>query len=348
MFSQFDKQMMRRAIQLAQIPGVKVAPNPMVGAVITLNEKIIGEGYHKQYGASHAEVNAIESVVDKSLLNQSTIYVNLEPCSHFGKTPPCSDLIVKSGFKRVVIGCSDSNKVVSGKGIAQVKNAGIQVDVGCCEEDARFINRRFFTFHELKRPYIILKWAQTKDGYIDKLPENRGEGVQWITAPETKIITHKWRSDEQAIVVGWKTILNDNPKLTVRKIAGDSPIRIIIDPHCQAPTDAAVFTDGYQTICLVKKNDYFDMNKLVEVMELGQDFTLDKILQSLFQRNYISIFVEGGATTLDQFITAEKWDEARVYEGKTEFINGVPAPNMPKEVFKKETYGTDLINYYYK
>lgn len=346
-FSQADKTFMDRAIQLARLGGVDVAPNPMVGAVIVVDEKIVGEGYHKSFGEAHAEVNAVNSVHNKSVLNNATIYVSLEPCSHFGKTPPCADLIVKHQFKRVVIACQDTFSKVSGKGIERIRSAGIQVDVGLHEEQAREINKRFFTYHEKKRPYVILKWAQTKDRFMDRHPEERSNGVNWITQPETKLFVHKWRSEEQAILVGWKTVVNDNPQLNVRTVAGRSPYRFVIDPGCNSPTDSTVFTDGNKTTILVTHNRFEDLPNNVEIIELD-NINPRSVLEVIYSKQFLSVFVEGGGTTLERIIESGLWDEARVFEGDPYFKNGLVAPKInlqPTQILK---LGKDTLYYFNK
>ncbi|MDC3253246.1 bifunctional diaminohydroxyphosphoribosylaminopyrimidine deaminase/5-amino-6-(5-phosphoribosylamino)uracil reductase RibD, partial [Crocinitomicaceae bacterium] len=226
-----DEQYMKRCIQLASMGKGNVAPNPLVGALIVIGNRVIGEGYHQKFGEAHAEVNAIDSVEDKTILSQSTLYVSLEPCAHFGKTPPCADLILKYNFKRVVIGCTDTFKQVSGKGINQLKNAGIDVQVGVLEKECRELNKHFFTFQEKNRPFVFLKWAQTAQGFIDngQINETNKRAIAWISKPEARTITHQWRAEHQAILVGKNTIKNDNPRLTVREVEGNHPIRIILD-----------------------------------------------------------------------------------------------------------------------
>lgn len=246
---------MKRCIELARNGAFFAAPNPMVGSVIVHNNTIIGEGYHAVCGQAHAEVNAVNSVKDKSLLKDSTIYVTLEPCAHFGKTPPCSDLIVEMGIPKVVIGCVDSFSEVAGKSIEKLKKAGAEVIVGVLEEECRDLNKRFFTFHEKKRPYVILKWAQTKDGFIDKLPEDKDrKGGVAISGPEAKRLVHTWRAEEQAILVGKNTVLNDNPSLTVREIEGPNPVRIILDSNGSLSKDYKVFDGEVRTIVLGKSS----------------------------------------------------------------------------------------------
>ncbi len=220
---------MRRCLQLAKMGEGNVAPNPMVGAVIVCNHKIIGEGYHQEFGGPHAEVNAINSVKDKSLLAKSTIYVSLEPCAHHGKTPPCSDLIVEHKIPKVVIGSQDTFSKVNGKGIKKLEANGCQVTCGVLEKECRKLNKRFFTFHEKKRPFVILKWAQTKDGFLDKKRNEGEKGIHWITAPETRSLVHLWRSKEMGVLVGRQTAAVDDPKLNVRDVTGKNPVRIILD-----------------------------------------------------------------------------------------------------------------------
>jgi diaminohydroxyphosphoribosylaminopyrimidine deaminase / 5-amino-6-(5-phosphoribosylamino)uracil reductase len=242
-----DEKYMLRCLELAKLGGVNVAPNPMVGAVIVHQDKIIGEGYHSVYGEAHAEVNAINSVQNKTILAESTIYVSLEPCAHFGKTPPCSDLIIHHNFKKVVVGCIDPFAEVAGKGIEKLRNADIEVRVGVLEEECIKLNKRFFTFHKEKRPYVTLKWAQTKDGFIDiNREKNKSKGIQWISSPESKVLVHTWRAEEQAILVGKNTVLNDNPSLTVRQITGKNPIRVVLDSQCEISNQYAVLNTESQ------------------------------------------------------------------------------------------------------
>lgn len=338
-----DIHFMQRALQLAALGGVDVAPNPMVGAVIVHNGKVIGEGYHQKYGEAHAEVNAVESIKDKSVLKESTMYVTLEPCAHFGKTPPCTDLLVEHQFKRVVIACVDSFSEVAGRGIERLKNNGIEVVVGVLEKEARAVNKRFFCFHEKLRPYIILKWAETSDGFIDRLPQERNTGVNWITQPETKLITHQWRSEEQAILVGWKTIENDNPSLTVREIKGTSPHRYIIDPNCSSNPESTVYTDSKPTTIFVRKNIFIGLPSNIEAIELNAELNVATILKEIWKKKHLSVFVEGGKQTLQQFINENLWDEARVYRGDTTFNQGVEAPTLSIKQYTKQCVGKDQL-----
>ncbi len=332
---------MRRCFDLA-IKGIGfVSPNPMVGSVIVHNGKIIGEGFHEKYGHHHAEVNAINSVKDKNLLKESTIYVNLEPCAHFGKTPPCSDLIIQSQIPKVVIGCIDSFSEVAGKGIEKMKKAGIQVTHGILENDSRFLNRRFFTFHEKKRPYIILKWAESKDGFIDRDRSNNQKGIHWITTEETKSLVHKWRHEESGILVGKTTIAVDNPSLTVRKIKGTSPTRVVIDKDLRL--DYSAFNVGdhsVKSIILTKKNVVSSENL---IFENPVSFNLADILESLHKHDLQSIIIEGGKKTLNNFIENALWDEARILIGENKMNEGSIAPRIKMKPKEKYKFGKDQV-----
>jgi diaminohydroxyphosphoribosylaminopyrimidine deaminase / 5-amino-6-(5-phosphoribosylamino)uracil reductase len=340
-----DEKYMHRCIELALLGKSHVAPNPLVGSVIVLNDQIIGEGYHQKYGESHAEVNAIQSVQDKSCLPEATIYINLEPCAHFGKTPPCADLIIKHKFKKVVIGCIDTFSKVAGKGIQKLKDAGIIVAVGVLENECKVLNKRFFTFHTEKRPYIILKWAQSQDGYMDILRSNNEKGIAWITAPETKALVHTWRSEEASILVGRKTIEVDNPSLTVRQIKGRNPIRIILDRNLSLNETHTVFTDGNETIVFnQEKTETKDNLKWIQL----SNFNLDELLNALYLEGISSLFVEGGKDTLERFITENMWDEARVLIGQTKLNDGLKAPTLNNTPYKKEHFFQDLVLYYNK
>ncbi|MDX1652709.1 MAG: bifunctional diaminohydroxyphosphoribosylaminopyrimidine deaminase/5-amino-6-(5-phosphoribosylamino)uracil reductase RibD [Brumimicrobium sp.] len=333
---------MQRALELARLGGINVAPNPMVGAVVVSNNKIIGEGYHRNYGGPHAEVDAIEMVPVSEDLSEATIYVTLEPCAHFGKTPPCADLIVKHKLKRVVIACMDPYSEVAGKGIEKIRNAGISVDVGVLEKEARELNKRFFTFHNENRPYVILKWAQTEDGFMDRLPEDRKPGINWITGEETKKYVHEWRSREQAIMVGWKTVANDDPQLNVRLCDGPSPHRFIIDPHCKTPLTSKVIQDGNTSTIFVEKNLFPALPENVVVHELTK-FTVQDILVALHGKSILSVFIEGGAETLSNFIQQGLWDEARVLMGSVNFERGIKAPELRVDPISRETLKNDTL-----
>ncbi|MFM1811043.1 MAG: bifunctional diaminohydroxyphosphoribosylaminopyrimidine, partial [Bacteroidota bacterium] len=243
-----DEQYIQRCIDLAYQGQGKVAPNPMVGCVIVKDGVIIGEGYHEIFGGPHAEINAIRNVGDDSAIQGSTVYVSLEPCTHFGKTPPCTLAILALKPRRVVIGSRDTNPSVAGKGIDRLKREGIEVVEGVLEDECRALNKRFFTFHEKRRPYVILKWAQTQDGFLDRNREEDEVGIHWISSPETKVLVHKWRSEEQGILVGRNTILNDNPSLTVREFSGTNPTRIVIDSNLKLSKDVGVFSNEAPTL----------------------------------------------------------------------------------------------------
>lgn len=336
-----DEQYIQRCIQLAKLGEGNVAPNPMVGAVIVYNDKIIGEGYHQNYGEAHAEVNAINSVDDQSLLAASTIYVSLEPCAHFGKTPPCADLIVINKFNRVVIGCQDSFSKVEGKGIKKLKDAGIEVDIGVLELECRELNKRFFTFHEKKRPFVLLKWAETKNGLIDNgITDNKD--IAWISAPELKPVVHSWRNQQQAILVGQKTVISDNPSLTVRAINGTNPTRIIIDPQCNLNNKYSVFNSEAQTIVLNSIKD--ESSKNIRYIKL-EEINTKTILEQLYLEDIQSVLIEGGRTTLQSFIDDDLWDEANVIIGQNSFNKGTKAPILCKDFHEELIFG-DRVKYY--
>lgn len=347
----FDEKYMLRCLELANNGFGNVAPNPMVGCVIVYERKIIGEGYHQEYGKAHAEVNAIHSVKDKTLLKKSTLYVNLEPCAHFGKTPPCANLIIEYHIPRVVIGCVDSFSEVSGKGIEKLKTAGIEVVVGVLEKESLELNKRFFTFHNKKRPYIILKWAETKDGYIDveRINEIAGqtnnEVDNWITSPLSKQLVHKWRSEEAAIMVGTNTALNDNPQLNVREWNGRNPVRVVVDLHDRLPQNLHVFDKSIPTLVfsLTKQEQE---NNLTFVKINDSKNLIQEVLNELYKRNIQSIIIEGGATLLQSFIDQNLWDEARVFVGNNYFKKGLNAPVLNGNLVAKQIIDSDDLMFY--
>jgi len=347
----FDEKYLLRCLELAKNGLGNVAPNPMVGCVIVFDGKIIGEGYHQEYGKAHAEVNAIHSVKDKSLLKRSTLYVNLEPCAHFGKTPPCANLIIEYNIPRVVIGCVDSFSEVSGKGIEKLKTAGIEVVVGVLEKESLELNKRFFTFHNKKRPYIILKWAETKDGYIDveRINEIAGqtnnEVDNWITSPLSKQLVHKWRSEEAAIMVGTNTVLNDNPQLNVREWNGRNPVRVVVDLHDRLPQNLHVFDKSIPTLVfsLTKQEQE---NNLTFVKINDSKNLIQEVLNELYKRNIQSIIIEGGATLLQSFIDQNLWDEARVFVGNNYFKKGLNAPVLNGNLVAKQIIDSDDLMFY--
>ncbi len=332
---------MYRSIELAKKALGNTYPNPMVGSVIVYNDKIIGEGYHCKAGEPHAEVNAINSVKDKSLLPKSTIYVTLEPCSHYGKTPPCAKLIVEKKIPKVVIGTIDTTAKVSGKGIKLLEQAGCDVKVGVLEKECRELNKRFFTFHEKKRPYIILKWAQTLDGFID-IERTNDSTIQsnWITDSTCKTLVHKWRSEEQAIMVGTNTVANDNPKLNVRNWTGRNPVRVFIDKNLRLDKKRYIFDNSVPTICFTNQNSPFIKEKLHLIKINFENALLAQILRSLYMYNFQSVIIEGGSMLLNTFIKDNIWDEARIFYGNKRFGKGVEAPNIvgktKQEIFINE------------
>lgn len=336
---------MRRCLELASLGSGFVAPNPMVGCVIVWENLVIGEGYHKQFGGFHAEVNAFDRVNKKELLADSTVYISLEPCSHQGKTPPCVDLLISNNVKRVVIGCRDSNPVVSGKGIDRLKRAGIEVVEGVLEEECRQLNKRFFTFHERRRPYVILKWAQTLDGFIDRVRDDEKKEINWVSSELTKTLVHKWRSEEQSILVGRNTIINDNPSLTVREYDGQNPIRIVIDSQLQISQDLNIYSKEAPTLIFNRVKN--EKKENVEWIKIPETSTTN-ILEELYKREISSVFVEGGSRTLQYFIIDNLWDEARVIVGNTKFSDGVKAPiinKIPSDSFK---FGEDQVYIYFR
>jgi len=279
---------MARCLQLAKNGFGKVAPNPMVGSVIVCDGKIIGEGYHQKCGEAHAEVNAIASVIDQSLLKHSTLYVNLEPCSHHGKTPPCSDLMIEKGIPHVVVGSTDPHALVNGTGLDRLRKAGIKVQTGVLEKECDILNKRFFTFHKKQRPYIILKWAQSADGFIDKERKEGEQGVNWITAPSTKKITHLWRSQEAAILVGTNTALIDNPELSTRAVTGKNPIRVLIDRELKVPNDNLIFNDASKTLVFNARQSK-EEGSTSHIQIDFEDNVLEQLLSELHQRNIQSL-----------------------------------------------------------
>lgn len=339
---------MFRCLELAKNGLGNVAPNPMVGCVIVHNNKIIGEGYHQYYGKAHAEVNAIASVKNKALLSESTLYVNLEPCAHFGKTPPCADLIIKNNLKKVVIGCIDTYSEVAGKGIERLKNAGIEVVVGVLESESLALNKRFFTFHTKKRPYIILKWAETNDGFIDidrNCKERSNDIDNWITSPLSKKLVHKWRSEEAAIMVGTNTALNDNPQLNVREWTGNNPIRIVLDLNLRLPKTLHLFDKTIPTLVFNYKKESVEKN--LEFIQLNPTQPLlPQLVEVLHQKNILSVIIEGGATLLQSFITENLWDEARVFIGNKSFKKGLKAPNLNLSPVYQEKISDDVLLMY--
>ncbi len=322
-----DELYMHRCIELADQALGNTAPNPLVGALIVHRDKIISEGYHKIFGGIHAEADAIEKVKNKSLLKDATLYVNLEPCSHKGKTPPCAELIVKCGIPRVVIGNLDPNTLVSGKGIGLLKKSGVNVIKGVCEDDCIELNRRFFTHHILKRPYIILKWAQTADGFIDVIRKDNHIGINWISNELSRVLVHKWRSEEQAIMVGTNTVRLDDPMLNTRQWKGKSPLRVIPDRILSLPHNLHVFDNSLPTLVLNEKTSEITNNLEYIKISFDKGF-LHEIMDLFYERGIQSVIVEGGKKLIESFIQLNLWDEGRVIIGEKKFKQGLRAPEL--------------------
>ncbi|MFT5970919.1 MAG: diaminohydroxyphosphoribosylaminopyrimidine deaminase [Flavobacteriales bacterium] len=336
---------MQSCMELARKGQFYAAPNPMVGSLIVHNNMVIGEGYHQRYGEAHAEVNAVASVKDKSLLKEATIYVSLEPCAHFGKTPPCSDLIIAMGIPKVVIGCVDTFSEVAGKGIAKLKAAGVEVITAVLEKECRELNKRFFTFHEKKRPYVILKWAETADGFIDVLPDIKAQTASTaISGQEAKKLVHTWRAKESAILIGKNTLLSDNPSLTVREIEGPNPVRIVLDAKASVSGDYQVFTDK-QAKTIVLNTVLSETKDDIEYLNIGV-MEIPNILEALYSKGYTSVFVEGGAQVLQSFIDANLWDEARIFKSITQFNKGIEAPKIDAILHEEKMIGNDVLHCY--
>jgi diaminohydroxyphosphoribosylaminopyrimidine deaminase/5-amino-6-(5-phosphoribosylamino)uracil reductase len=337
---------MQRCTELAKMGAGHVSPNPMVGCVIVHNGVVIGEGFHEKHGQAHAEVNAINAVQDKELLKESTLYVSLEPCAHFGLTPPCSDLIIKTGIPRVVVGAGDPNEKVAGKGIARMKNSGIEVITGILENQCRELNKRFFTFQEKKRPFIILKWAETKDGFIDYPRTSREFGQpSWITGEKALKKVHEMRAEEDAILVGTNTALKDNPSLTVRLCEGRNPLRIVIDNRLQLPANLNLFDRKTPTLVCNSLKNHPDGNPAFIKIDFEKEI-VPQILSYLHSLNILSLIVEGGRKTLESFINAGLWDEAFIFTGNIKFGDGTKAPSISGAIIRSEKIDDDKLVVY--
>ncbi|GAA4794114.1 bifunctional diaminohydroxyphosphoribosylaminopyrimidine deaminase/5-amino-6-(5-phosphoribosylamino)uracil reductase RibD [Olivibacter ginsenosidimutans] len=339
---------MRRCLELAQLGLGTVSPNPMVGALVVHNNKIIGEGWHRKYGAAHAEPNAIADVFNRypnaaDLLRASTVYVSLEPCSHQGKTPPCADLLIKHQVKKVVIACRDPFEQVNGRGIRKLQEAGIEVIEGVCQEEAAFVNRRFFTRVQKQRPYVLLKWAQTANGYFAPTDHTQ----RWITGPLAQRLSHQWRSQEDAILVGANTALIDNPQLTVRHWQGKNPKRIVIDKTLSLPQHLHLFDQTVDTIVFNAEKSEWQENLKYIALENFDLYLPQQLLYQLHLMDIQSLVVEGGVKTLRLFIDAGLWDEARVFEGDVYWEDGIEAPRLPMPPETKQQVGKDLWTTYF-
>jgi diaminohydroxyphosphoribosylaminopyrimidine deaminase / 5-amino-6-(5-phosphoribosylamino)uracil reductase len=337
------EKFMQRCLDLALAGEGSVAPNPMVGCVIVHENKIIGEGFHREFGGPHAEVFAVNAVRNKELLAGSTLYVSLEPCSHYGKTPPCTELIIGSHIPRVVIGMSDPFHLVAGRGIERMKNAGIHILTGILEKECRQINRRFLTFHLKKRPYIILKWAQTMDGFIDAARQDAGtDHPGRISGSLAHLLVHRQRTLEDAVLVGTRTAVNDNPELTAREWSGKNPVRIVIDRKLKLPGSLKLMDQKHKTIVFNELISELKENISLEKIDFEGD-VLIQLLDVLFSLNIQSLVVEGGAFTLQAFIDRKIWDEAHIYTGHKWFFNGLKSPAISGEVIATEKLNDTIL-----
>jgi len=331
-----DEKYMMRCLELAAGGFGHVSPNPVAGAVIVYDDRIIGEGYHQLYGGSHAEVNAIRSVKDPSLLQKATLYVNLEPCSHYGKTPPCADFIIEKKIPRVVIGTRDTNPVVAGKGIEKLQKSGIEVKERCLEEKCREINRRFFTYHEQHRPYVILKWAQSADGLIDGI-RTPDTPPSWLTDETARAVVHKWRSEEDAVCIGTRTAVFDNPRLNVRQWKGKNPVRIVLDRTLRLPSSLYLF-DGSQPTLVFTEKEKEDIPGVEYITVPFDGNLLTHVLRICHARRFLSVMVEGGAILINAFVNEGLWDEARVFYSQLHLGKGVPAPVLKDAISREEIH----------
>ncbi|MGC4040208.1 MAG: bifunctional diaminohydroxyphosphoribosylaminopyrimidine deaminase/5-amino-6-(5-phosphoribosylamino)uracil reductase RibD [Flavobacterium sp.] len=340
-----NEHYIKRCIELAKNGLGTTYPNPMVGSVIVYDGKIIGEGWHKKSGQPHAEVNAVNSVKDKSLLSKATIYVSLEPCSHFGKTPPCADLIIRHKIPNVVIGTIDPNSQVAGNGIKRLQENGLNVTVGVLEKECRELNKRFFTFHNKKRPYILLKWAESQDGFIAPFIKSKKEPV-WISNEFSRQLVHKWRSEEQAILVGTNTVLDDNPKLDVRDWTGNNPVRVVLDRTGKITDDYFVKDCKTRTIIITERENLTSTENCIYENTIFDIRLTKTITHILYQYGIQSMIIEGGRQTLQAFIDDNLWDEARVFIGSTRLKEGIEAPVLNKD-FQIKSVKEDQLKLYF-
>jgi diaminohydroxyphosphoribosylaminopyrimidine deaminase/5-amino-6-(5-phosphoribosylamino)uracil reductase len=317
-----------------------VAPNPLVGCVIVHNERIIGEGFHSEYGQAHAEVNAIKAVKEKHLLPESVLYVNLEPCAHHGKTPPCADLIIEHRIPKVVIGTTDPFHEVSGKGIERLRKAGVEVIVGLLEKECNYLNRRFFTFHRNKRPYTVLKWAQSTDGFLSPPPESNLP--KWMTNKASKRLVHKWRSEESAIMVGTETALQDDPELTVRDWSGSNPLRIVLDRQLRIPAGAKLLNGDAPTLVITEKQKKSSAMVRYETIDFSRPL-FAQINSLLHAMDVLSLIVEGGQKLIDSCLKEKSWDEARVFIANKQFGSGLYAPDFTLIPGRQQWIGKDQL-----
>ena len=322
-----DEIYMRRALSLALLGGRRVSPNPMVGCVLVYQNKVIAEGWHRYFGGPHAEIEAMSRVADQSLLSRATAYVNLEPCAHQGKTPPCTEALIRARLRRVVIGCSDPHPQVHGRGIKTLLSRQIKVKVGVLEAESRYLNRRFFTFVEQQRPYIILKWAQSSDRFI---APDRPKGQYWISSPQSRRLLHLWRSEEAAILVGYRTALCDDPQLSVRELRGEQPLRVVIDREASLPSSLRMWDAQAPSLAYSSHKDLPP-----NYIGLPKKHFLQQMMQDLYQRGILSMIVEGGRSTLDTFLEAGLWDEARVITAPKLLHQGLGAPHLSASLLRE-------------
>jgi diaminohydroxyphosphoribosylaminopyrimidine deaminase/5-amino-6-(5-phosphoribosylamino)uracil reductase len=340
---------MSRCLALAAMGTPTASPNPLVGCVIVdQNDSIIGEGFHHTAGMPHAEVKAINAVSNKSALANATLYVNLEPCSHFGKTPPCADLIIASKIPKVVVCNVDPYEAVAGTGIQKLRDASIEVTVGTLEEDGKRLNRRFFHSVIHKKPYVTLKWARSKDGFMDIQRLNNEKGSFAISGPSARRLVHQWRTEEDAILVGHNTVIIDDPELTSRFYSGKNPVRIIIDPKGELDTSYKVFKNDAHVIVIsdVKNEATAKTNPHRVFLDLKRD-SVGTILDYLHQQNIRSLLVEGGRFTLQQFIISEYWNEVRIFTASKHLLSGMPSPDLGIAPFSTTTINDDILDIYY-
>ncbi len=344
-----DEKYMQRCLELAALGAGRVSPNPMVGAVIVFQGLIIGEGYHRQYGQAHAEVNAVNDVLENAgeqaatLLSQSTIYVSLEPCAHYGKTPPCADLIIRYQIPNVVVGCRDPFEAVNGKGIEKLQQAGIRVTSGVLEKECLWLNRRFFTRVTQQRPYIILKWAQTTDGFF--APDDNRQF--WITNDLSRRLVHQWRGEEDAVLVGKNTAAVDNPQLNVRYGGGRNPKRIVIDRRLELSTDLHLFDQSTETLIFNEIKTDIEGNLKYIALENFDYYVPQYIIYQLYLQDIQSVIIEGGAKTLEAFIAASLWDEARIFTGTSLLRQGIPAPRISGLAVEEMNLNSDRLQIFY-
>ncbi len=334
---------MQRCLQLARLGACTAAPNPLVGAVLVQGDRVLAEGWHHVAGRPHAEVECLRAYGDGPVPADAVMYVSLEPCAHHGRTPPCADLLIARGVKHVVVAHQDPFPQVAGRGIARLRDAGVLVEVGVCEAEARWTNRRFLTSVERERPYIVLKWARSIDGFLDRHPRH-GRGVQRISAPATDVLVHRWRSEEQAILAGSRTVVNDDPQLTVRLVEGRQPLRVVIDRANITPARSRVFDDEAPTL-LFNTDPRPDVHVEQVALSSASD-VLPQVVNELHRRGIRSVLVEGGAELLGHFLRQGLWDEVREITGSTVFGRGTPVPAIPAAAARSERSGPDHVAWF--